>query len=101
MATDTAKLDAAWMSAGRWHSAMVSTRNRLMRMGKARIAREKRQPLYCWYGPQLPEYKVVHGRGPYPPPPQRRNVAIQSSALLWIGQDRTVIAGSAFGAAAA
>jgi len=62
-----AELDAAWMTAGSWHSAMVSTRNRLMRMGKARIAREKGQPLYCWYGPQLREYIVVHGRGPYPP----------------------------------
>jgi hypothetical protein len=62
-----AELDAAWMEAGNWHSAMVSTSNRLMRMGKARLAREKGQPLYCWYGPQLREYVVVSGRGPYPP----------------------------------
>jgi hypothetical protein len=62
-----AELDAAWISTAKWHSSMVSTRNRLMRMGKARIAREKGQPLFCWYGPQLPEYTVVHGRGPYPP----------------------------------
>jgi len=64
--TKMAELDAAWMSVANWHSAMVSTHNRLMRMGKARIAREKEQPLYCWYGPQLPEYTVVHGNGAYP-----------------------------------
>jgi hypothetical protein len=66
-AAKMAELDAAWMSAGSWHSAMVSTRSRLLRMGKARIAREKGQPLYCWYGPQLREYIVIQGRGPYPP----------------------------------
>ena len=49
------------MSVANWHSAMFSACNRLMRMGKACIAREKEQPLYCWYGPQLPEYTVVHG----------------------------------------
>jgi hypothetical protein len=65
----TAELDAAWMSAGCWHSAMVSTRNRLMRLGKAQMARSKGQALYCWYGPRLPEFTVVHGRGPYPPGP--------------------------------
>lgn len=62
-----AELDAAWMTAADWHSAMVSTRNRLIRMGWARVARESGQPLYCWYGPRLREYTVVHGRGPYPP----------------------------------
>jgi hypothetical protein len=62
-----AELDAAWMSAGNWHSEMVGTRNRLMRMGKARVAREKGQPLYCWFGPQLREYTFVQGEGPYPP----------------------------------
>lgn len=51
-----AELDAAWMEAGNWHAAMVGTRNRLMRLGKARIARDKGQPLYCWYGPKVPEY---------------------------------------------
>lgn len=66
-AAKMAELDAAWMGTGNWHSAMVSTRNRLTRMGKARIAREKGQPLYCWYGPQLQEYIVISGRGPYPP----------------------------------
>jgi hypothetical protein len=66
-AAKMAELDAAWMSAGSWHSAMVSARTRLLRMGKARIAREKGQPLYCWYGPQLREYIVIRGRGPYPP----------------------------------
>ena len=56
----------AWMQAAEWHASMVSTQNRLFRLGKARIAREKAQPLFCWYGPKVPEYVVVAGRGPYP-----------------------------------
>ena len=66
VATKLAELDAAWLAAGNWHSAMVGTSNRLMRIGKARIAQEKGQPLFCWYGPPVPEYVVIHGSGPYP-----------------------------------
>jgi hypothetical protein len=58
--------DAAWMAAASWPASMVSTRNRLMRLGKARIAREKLQPLFCWYGPRVPEYVVVSGQRSYP-----------------------------------
>ena len=59
-----AELDAAWLRLGNWHSAMVSTRNRLFRLAKARIAQEKGQPLFCWYGRPVPEYVVVQGSGP-------------------------------------
>lgn len=61
-----AELDAAWLRLGNWHSAMVSTSNRLFRLGKARIAQDKGQSLFCWYGPPVPEYVVVQGTGPYP-----------------------------------
>jgi hypothetical protein len=57
------EFDIAWMRTADWHASMVSTRNRLTRLGKARIAREKMQPLFCWYGPKVPEYVVVAGRG--------------------------------------
>lgn len=59
-----AELDEAWLAAGNWHSGMISTRNRLMRLGRARIAEEKGQPLLCWYGPPVRESVVVSGRGP-------------------------------------
>jgi hypothetical protein len=60
------QFDEAWMQAAQWHASMVSTQNRLSRLGKARIAREKEEQLFCWYGPKVPEYVVVAGRGPYP-----------------------------------
>jgi hypothetical protein len=53
------------MKAAEWHESMVGAQNRLFRLGKARVAREKAQPLFCWYGPRVPEYVVVAGRGPY------------------------------------
>lgn len=59
-------LAAAWLEAGSWHRAQVSTSNRLLRMAWARTAQEKDQPLFCWYGPPVPQYMVVSGRGPYP-----------------------------------
>ena len=58
-------LDAAWMDAGNWHKAQVGTRNKLFRTGLARVAQEKGQSLYCWYGPPVPQYVVVAGTGPY------------------------------------
>jgi hypothetical protein len=59
------QFDDAWMRAARWHASMVSTQNRLSRLGKAEIAREKEQPLFCWYGPKVAEYVVVAGRKSY------------------------------------
>lgn len=65
--TELARLDAAWMATGGWHTQMVGTRNRLAgRISYARWAQEKRQPVYCWYGPPVSEYALVHGQGPYP-----------------------------------
>ena len=58
--------DAAWMACGRWPSSVVSTSNRLVRMGSARVARETGQTLYCWHGPSVPQFTVVSGHGPYP-----------------------------------
>ena len=54
----------AWMRTVHWPASQVSLRNRLMRMGKARIAQEKTQPLFCWYGPRVPEFVVVRRPGP-------------------------------------
>lgn len=59
-------LDAAWLKAGNWHRAQLGTGNRLPRMGWARRAAEKHQPLFCWYGPPVPTHVLVHGTGPYP-----------------------------------
>jgi hypothetical protein len=59
------ELDDRWIAAAEWPASMKSTRNRLVRLGLARAAREKEQALYCWYGPSVPEYAVVAGRGPY------------------------------------
>jgi hypothetical protein len=60
------ELDAAWMATGQWHRGQVSTRNRLVRIAWARVAQEKGQALYCWYGPSVREYVIVSGQGPYP-----------------------------------
>lgn len=59
-------LDAAWLEAGSWHRAQVSTSNRLIRMAWARTAQDKSQPLFCWYGPPVPQYVIMSGTGPYP-----------------------------------
>lgn len=58
--------DLAWQAAVHWPREVVSTRNRLGRMGWARIALERNQPLYCWHGPAVAEFVVVSGEGPYP-----------------------------------
>jgi hypothetical protein len=58
--------DRAWMAAGAWPLAVVGTRNRLVRMGSASLAREKGQPLYCWHGPSVPQFLLVTGHGPNP-----------------------------------
>jgi hypothetical protein len=60
-----AEWNAAWLANGKWHASMMGTGNRLVRIGRARVARDKGQPLYCWYGPPVREYVVVQGRGPY------------------------------------
>jgi hypothetical protein len=59
------ELDDRWMAATRWPSTQKGTRNKLARLGWARIAREKGQAVYCWYGPSVPEYVVVAASGPY------------------------------------
>lgn len=59
-------IDRAWLEVGDWPSSVVGTSNRLGRMGWARTARDKGQPLYVWHGPRVQEYTVVAGRGPYP-----------------------------------
>lgn len=58
--------DEAWITEAEWPPEMVSTRNRLYRIGQARVAQEKGLPLYVWYGPRVPEYVVVSGPGPHP-----------------------------------
>ena len=63
-AAQRAAWSEAWMAAVDWPREMVSTLNRLGRIGKARIAKEKGQELYCWYGLAVPEHVVVSGSGP-------------------------------------
>jgi hypothetical protein len=58
--------DEAWMREADWPLEMASTRNRVHRIGQARVAQEKGLPLYVWYGPRVPEYVVASGTGPYP-----------------------------------
>lgn len=60
------ELDDLWMATGQWPSTQKSTRNKLVRLGWARIAKERGQALYCWYGPSVSEYVVVAGSGAYP-----------------------------------
>ena len=57
--------DRAWLAAGDWPSSVVSTRNRLTRLGRAMNARETSQPLYCWFGPSVTEF-VVRSSGDPP-----------------------------------
>lgn len=47
------------MKVVQWPPSQVRTWNELPRMGQARLAREKHQDLYAWYGPAVPEYVVV------------------------------------------
>ena len=60
------EIAAAWHEAGDWPAALVSPRNRLVRMAWARTAEEKGQSLFLWHGPHVQEYRVVSGKGPYP-----------------------------------
>lgn len=53
-----ADYDRAWLAVGDWPAEVVSTRNRLTRLGWARVARDKSQPLYCWFGPAVPQLVV-------------------------------------------
>jgi hypothetical protein len=50
--------DRAWLAAGDWPSNVVGTSNRLTRLGRAMEAREKSQPLYCWFGPSVAQFVV-------------------------------------------
>ena len=50
-----------WLQMGGWHPEMVSTQNRLFRIGTVRQAAAKGQSLYCWYGPPVAEYVVASG----------------------------------------
>lgn len=60
------EIDRAWMAVTSWPPHYVSLQNRLVRLHRARIAREKQQPFYCWHGPSIPMMTVVAGHGPYP-----------------------------------
>lgn len=60
------ELDRRWMQVGGWHKEMVSTQNRLWRIGTVREAAEKGQALYCWYGQPVAEYVVVSGSSAQP-----------------------------------
>jgi hypothetical protein len=59
-------IDRAWMAAADWPRSVVSTKNRLVRLGSARVARERGQELYCWHGPAVPQFVIVQGSGGYP-----------------------------------
>jgi len=61
-----AEWDAAWLEAVEWPPNMVSTSNRLLRVGMAELAKQKNQPMFVWYRPRVPEYTVISGSGPYP-----------------------------------
>jgi hypothetical protein len=65
-AADQDELSTAWMKAGAWPREVVSTRNRLVRLGWARIAQERGLPLYIWHGPSVPQFTIATGTGPYP-----------------------------------
>ncbi|TBN57086.1 hypothetical protein EYE40_06545 [Glaciihabitans arcticus] len=65
-------LDEAWLAGSSWHPDQVSTGNKLFRLGLARMAHEKGQALYCWYGPSVPEYVIESGTGPYPGSSKKR-----------------------------
>lgn len=56
-----AELAHQWLQIGGWHPEMVSTQNRLFRIGKIEEAAAKGQALYCWYGPHVAEYVVASG----------------------------------------
>jgi hypothetical protein len=60
-------IDAAWLTAAPWPKHYVSTRNRLApRLGLASAARASGEPLWCWYGPSIPQFTVMTGTGPNP-----------------------------------
>jgi hypothetical protein len=57
-----------WMREGRWPREAVGLKNRLVRLGTAREAAEKGQPLFVWHGPPVTQFVVTPGEGPYRPP---------------------------------
>lgn len=65
-AAESSRINTSWLAKGNWHAAQVRTDNRLHRIGWARIAQEKGQPLFLWYGPPVPEYAIAVGHGRYP-----------------------------------
>jgi hypothetical protein len=56
-------IDRAWMAAADWPRSVVSTKNRLVRLGNARVARTRGQELYCWHGPAVPQFVISRQRG--------------------------------------
>jgi hypothetical protein len=52
------RLEAAWLATA-WPDRSVTMGNRLNRLHLARVARDKDQPLYLWYGPAVPRRAVV------------------------------------------
>jgi hypothetical protein len=58
-------VSSAWMREGRWPREVVGLQNRLVRLGTAREALKKGEPLFVWHGPPVPQFVVVQGQGPY------------------------------------
>lgn len=58
------ELAAAWRQAVRWPRHVAPLGRRLARLGWARQARLKEQPLYMWHGPSVPVFAIATGRVP-------------------------------------
>ncbi len=55
--------DKAWLAAARWPRGVTGTNHRLDRLHWAKAARDREQPLYCWFGPAVPMYYTVGSHG--------------------------------------
>ena len=60
------ELSQAWLRAGKWPREVVRLNNRLVRLGPAREAHGKGQPVFVWHGPAVPQFTIVSGQGRYP-----------------------------------
>ena len=60
------RISLAWLQAIAWPDHYVSLVNRLDRLHRARVARDKSLAFYCWAGPSVPMRSLVSGTGPYP-----------------------------------
>ncbi|VEH27283.1 Uncharacterised protein [Cellulomonas fimi] len=58
------ELAVAWRQAVRWPRHVAPLSQRLGRLGSARHARLKEQPLYMWHGPSVPMFAIATGRMP-------------------------------------